>query len=139
EEGAAPGDVAHPVVLEGDAEAVRGLGVPVGEEREVEVERLHPRDVRIRRIARNRERLDTGVLQVRSPVTEELELARSGRRPVEEIEKEQQRAPMKQLADARALARRRPDDGVERRAVPDLEHRPESMRERPPARPGAGP
>src|SRR4029077_17291154 len=41
----ARGDVAHPVVLVLDAEAVGRFGVPVGEEREVEVEGLHPRDV----------------------------------------------------------------------------------------------
>jgi hypothetical protein len=44
-------DVAEPSVLEGDAEAVRRVGVPVGEQREVEVERLRPRDVRVRRVA----------------------------------------------------------------------------------------
>ena len=41
---------------------------------------------------------------------------------------------MQELADARALARRRPDDGVERRPFSDLEHVFESMRESPPAR-----
>jgi hypothetical protein len=45
------GDVAEPSVLEGDAEAVRRVGVPVGEQRKVEVERLRPRDVRVRRVA----------------------------------------------------------------------------------------
>jgi hypothetical protein len=66
-------------VLVLDAEAVRRIGVPVGEKREVEVERLRPRDVRVGRVARDGERLDAGVLQLRSPVTQELELVRSGR------------------------------------------------------------
>src|SRR4029077_8331660 len=106
------------------AEPARALRVPVGEEWEVEVERLHPGDVRVRRVARDRERLHARVLQLRSPVTQELELARSGGRPVEEIEEEEERALMKELADAGALARRRPDDRVERRLLPDLEHGP---------------
>ena len=53
-------DVLQPAVVERDAEAVRRLAVPVGEEREVEVERLHPRRVRVRRVARDRIRLDAG-------------------------------------------------------------------------------
>ena len=83
------GHVPHPVVLERDAEAVRRIGIPVGEEREVEIERLHPRDMRVRRVARDRERLHARVLQLRSPVTQELELGRSGRGPVEEVEEEE--------------------------------------------------
>jgi hypothetical protein len=49
-------------VLDRDAEAERRLGVPVGQEREVEVERLRPGDVRVRRVAGDRERLDARVL-----------------------------------------------------------------------------
>src|SRR5579859_4684186 len=93
-ERAAPRDVPHPVVLEGDAEAVRRFRIPVGEERKVEVERLHPCDVGVRRVARDRERLHAGALQLRSPVTQELELGRSGGGPVEEIEEQEQRALM---------------------------------------------
>ena len=123
-------DVAHPVVLEGDAEAVRRLGVPVGEERKVEVERLHPGDVRVRRVARDRERLDPRRLQLLSPVTQELELARSGRGPVEEIEEEQERPVVEQVTDRCALARRRPYHRLERSLCADLEHVPESTQRR---------
>src|SRR5438128_3614373 len=106
--------VPHAVVVEGHVEAVGRFGVPVGEQRKVEIERLHPGNVRVRRIARDRERLHPGLLQLRSPVTQELELGRSGRGPVEEVEEEEQRAVMKELADARALAWRRPHDRIDR-------------------------
>src|SRR4029077_4323332 len=42
EKRAARGYVPHAVVFVLDAEAVGRIGVPVGQEREVEVERLHP-------------------------------------------------------------------------------------------------
>src|SRR5204863_9085825 len=87
---------------------------------------------RVRRVARDRERLDSRLLQLRSPVTQELELARSGRGPVEEIEEEEQRAVVDEVADARPLAWRRPHHRLERRLLPDLQHELDATR-RPPA------
>src|SRR5690348_18206350 len=46
EERAPPGHVAHPVVLVGDAEALRRFGAPVGEAGEVEDERLDRKSTR---------------------------------------------------------------------------------------------
>jgi hypothetical protein len=68
-------------------------------------------------------------LQLHSPVTQELELARSDRGPVEEVEEEEQGFLVEELADARALAWRRPNDRIERCGVADLEHVP-SLRSR---------
>src|SRR5579875_2571106 len=117
QEGAPARDVAHPPVLEGDAEAARRLGVPVGEQREVEVEGLRPGDVGVRRVARDGIRPDAGLAQLLAPVTQELELARSGRRPVEEVEEQQKRTAPEQVADRRPLARRRPDRRLQRRPL----------------------
>ena len=115
------GDVPHPAEVERDAEAVRRLGVPVGEEREVEVERLHPRDVRPRRVARDRVRLHAGRAELLAPVTQELHLVRSGRRPVEEVEEQQDRAVGDDLArssrsPAASSRRARPGSGRPRPA-----------------------
>src|SRR5207237_892069 len=79
-------------------------------------------DVRVRRVARDRVRLDPCGLQFLSPVTQELELTRSGRGPVEEIEQEQDRAIVEKIADRRALARSRPDHRLERRSFSRTEH-----------------
>ena len=65
--------------------------VPVGEQPEVEVERLRPRDVVPRRVARDPDRLHAQLVERLSPVTQELHFVRSGGRPVEEIEDEQLR------------------------------------------------
>src|SRR5439155_25879156 len=83
------GDAFEAAELMGDFEPVDRLPVPVGEQREVQVERLSPGDVRPRRVARDAELLDAGLLELRAPVTQELHLARSGRGPVEEVEQKQ--------------------------------------------------
>src|SRR3954464_8493881 len=83
EERRACGDVLQAAEIEGDAESPGRLGVPVGEEREIEVERLHPGDVRPRRVAGDCVWLYARRAKLLAPVTQELELARSGRRPVE--------------------------------------------------------
>jgi hypothetical protein len=44
--------------LEGDAERVDRFAVPVGEQRDAKVERLSPRDVGVRRVARDAEGAD---------------------------------------------------------------------------------
>src|SRR5581483_1590854 len=88
------------------------VAIPVGEERRLEVERLHPRDVRPGRVARDRVGADARRAELVAPVTQELQLARSGRRPVEEIEEEQDRPVGGDLAERRALLRRRPDGRV---------------------------
>src|SRR5439155_24873732 len=81
EEGGPLRDVLHPAELVRDAEAAHRVAVPVGDELDLaEVERLAPRRLRPRRVARDRERLDACWIDLRSPVTQELELARSGRR-----------------------------------------------------------
>jgi hypothetical protein len=75
-----------------DAERARRLAIPVGQEREVQVERLRPGDVRPRGVTR-----DAGLLELRAPVTQELQLARSGRGPVEEVEDEESPAVAEHL------------------------------------------
>ena len=57
-----------------------GVAVPVGEQREIQVERLHPGDVRPGRVARDPDRLHARLLELRAPVTQELQLVCSGRR-----------------------------------------------------------
>src|ERR671937_293558 len=80
------GHVAHAAVVLGDPETAHGFGVPVGEEGHVaEVERLRPRDVRPRAVARDPERLHPRRLELVSPVTQEDHLVGSGARPVEEV------------------------------------------------------
>src|ERR671931_360295 len=74
-----------------DSEAVDRIRVPIGEKREVQVERLDPGDVRPRRVARDAEPLDTHFFELRAPVTQELHLVCSGGRPVEEVEEKQTR------------------------------------------------
>src|SRR5437588_10208477 len=108
QEGRPLGHVAQAAVLDGDVEAVRRLAVPVREQREVEVERLHPGDVRPRRVARDRIRLDAGGAKRLAPVTQELHLARSGRGPVEQVEEQEDRAVRDELLERRSLLRRRP-------------------------------
>src|SRR5436190_10122195 len=116
------GDVLEAAVVEGDAEAVRRVGVPVRQEREVEVERLHPGDVRPGGVAGRGVCLDSGGAELVAPVTQELQLARSGRRPVEQIEEEEHRDVGEHLADRSALLRRRPHPRV-RDALSHGQHR----------------
>jgi hypothetical protein len=105
-----------------DPEPACRVPVPVREEPDLaEVERLAPRRLRPGRVARDRERLDTRLVELRSPVTQELELVRSGRRPGEEEEKEE-RGPLRHEAAGRhGLARGEPD-GCVRYGVSESEH-----------------
>jgi hypothetical protein len=84
------------------------VGVPVGEQRKVQVESLRPSNVRPRRVARDRVRLNAGGAKLLAPVTQELQLARSGRRPVEQIEEKEDRAARDDFSERCALPRRRP-------------------------------
>ena len=61
------------------------------------------------------------MVELRSPVTQELHLARSGRRPVEEVEDEQHTAAGEQLRQLPLLVRRGPD-GCVRCSVPCPQH-----------------
>src|SRR4029078_1570249 len=92
-----------------DPERTHRFGVPVREQREVQVERLRPRDVRPGRIAGDPVRTDTSLLELCAPVTQELHFARSGGRPVEEVEDEQRAAVTQQLVEWASLVWRRPD------------------------------
>src|SRR5829696_3591834 len=120
-------NVAQPAVLVCDAEAVNCFRVPVREQRELEVERLAPRDVRPCRVSRDTHRLDAGSLELPAPVTQELHLVRSGGRPIEEVEEQQLRALADEVAEPRGLVRRRPDRRVRNRLA-DLEHRGRLLR-----------
>src|SRR5919197_1066141 len=55
--------------------------------------------------------MDAGLRELLAPVTQELHLARSGRRPVEEVEEEEDRHVGGELADWERLARSQPDGG----------------------------
>jgi len=89
----------EPAELEGDAERVDRFAVPVGEQRDAKVERLGPRDVGVRRVARDPEGADTQLLELRAPVTQELEFVRSGPGPVEEIEEDERRRAGEELRE----------------------------------------
>jgi len=120
EEGRSLCDVPHAAELVRDAEAPRGAGVPVGEELDVaEVECLAPGGLRPARVARDRERRDPRLLELRSPVTQELELVCSGRRPGEEEEKQKERPPEIRYPDG--LPGCEPDGRV-RYGVSESEH-----------------
>src|SRR5439155_1789142 len=88
-----------------DAERLHRLLVPVREEREVQVERLGPRDVGPLGIAGDAEWAHTHCQELRAPVTQELHLVRSGGRPVEEIEDEECRPVREQLVETAPLVR----------------------------------
>src|SRR5207245_4085116 len=107
--------------LRRDPESTYRIAVEVGEQAEVQVECLRPGDVRPRRVAGDPDRLDAGLVEVRSPVTQELELVRSGRGPVEEVEDEQLRPVLDELAHRERLARAEEDRGVGG-AIAGLEH-----------------
>src|SRR5207247_6377967 len=83
EERASIGDATVGAELALDSERPHRLFVPVREEGKVQVQRLGPRNVRPLGIARDAERADTRREELRAPVTQELHLVRSGRRPVE--------------------------------------------------------
>ena len=97
------------------------------EQAEVQIERLRPGDVAPRRVARDADRLHAGVLELRSPVTQELHLVRSGGRPVEQVEDEQLRPVLEQLANRQGLVRAEEDRDVGN-AFAGLQHGPRLAR-----------
>src|SRR5512133_3305117 len=110
QEGRPLGDVLHPAELVRDPEAPYRVPVPVRQELElVQVERLAPGGLRPAGIARDRVRRDPRLLELRSPVTQELELVRSGRRPGEQEEDEERGAARDEVLAAGRLARSEPD------------------------------
>src|SRR4029078_5066331 len=79
--------------------------------------------VRPRRVAGDTERPNPQCLELRSPVTQELQLVRSRPGPVEEEEEQQDRPVLDDLLDRVLLARADPD-GRMRDPVAGLEHQP---------------
>ena len=116
-------DVFHPTVILSCVESADRLAVPVGEEAEREVERLHPGDVRPGGVARDPERLDAERFELLAPVTQELHLVRSRRGPVEEVEEQQNGTVGDDLRNRVLLARPDPDGRVGD-PVADGEHQP---------------
>jgi hypothetical protein len=104
------GDVLHPAELVRHTKAPDRVAVPVRQELQlVQVERLAPGGLRPAGIAGDRVRGDSRLLELRSPVTQELELVRSGRRPGEEEEDEERGAARDEVLAADRLARSEPD------------------------------
>ena len=113
QEGRSLGDVLQAAELVGDAEPPHGVAVPVGQELDLaEVERLAPRSLRPRRVPRDRERRYVGLLELRSPVTQELELVRSGRGPGEQEEEEERRPACDEVRADHRLPRSHPNRRV---------------------------
>lgn len=78
--------------------------------------------MRPERVAREAERPDAGRRQVLAPVTQEKELVRSGRRPVEDVDAEEREAVAENVAQQpRILAESRPHPDLGDR-VASLEH-----------------
>ena len=109
-----------------DAERLHRLLVPVREEREVQVERLGPRDVGPLGIAGDAEWAHTHCQELRAPVTQELHLVRSGGRPVEEVEDEERRPVREQLVETAPLVRCC-QDGRVRDSVSYSQHRARTL------------
>src|SRR4029453_4597997 len=136
----APCYVLHAPVFARDAEASNRLAVPVGKQREVQVERLHPGHVRPRRVARGGHRPYTCLLELLAPVTQELHFVRSGARPVEKVEEHEDRPFLHEVTEGERLAWSEPDlglgDGVAHaehdrsltRAAPAFDCREDSLR-----------
>ena len=105
-----------------DAEAARRVRVPIREELDlIEIERLAPGRLRPGRVARDRKRQDAGLVELRSPVTQELELVRSGRRPGEEEEEKERGCLSDEIRNRRRLAWRHPNRGP-RNSLAGLDH-----------------
>src|SRR5205809_887995 len=105
-------DACETAELVRDVEGPHRLAVPVREEREVQVERLRPGDVRPWGIARRAVHAHTRFVELFAPVTQELHLVRSGGRPIEEVEEEERAAVAGELRDRALLSRPRPDTCV---------------------------
>src|SRR5919197_1572825 len=82
--------------------------------------------------------MDAGLRELLAPITQELPLARTGRRPVEEVEEEEDRHVGGEVADRHGLARSEPDGGL-RELVACRQHgqEPTGRGEEEPARSGA--
>jgi len=114
--------VVHPERLERDVERARGFPVPVGEQWHVDAERLRPRTVRPWRIARDTDRPDPCCGEIVAPVTQQLELIRSGGRPVVDVEAQESETRAEDVTESsRLLADRGPHPHVRNRAT-TLEH-----------------
>ena len=87
-------------------------------ERNVDAERLCPRAVRPRRVARDRERRIACRGQVVAPVTQEQQLGRSARRPVVEVEAEERPARSEHVAKRARLLAGAPRPGRPEREPP---------------------
>jgi hypothetical protein len=123
EESRADGHVDHSERLERNVERARRLTVPVGQEGDVDAQGLRPRAVRPRRVAGDPERADAGLGEVVAPVPQEVQLVRSGRRPVPDVEAQEREPGTEYLAQRRRLlARRRPHVDV-RNGTAGFEHR----------------
>ena len=104
EERAPPRHAFHPPPDPRGAEPLRERAVPIGQQRHVDTERFLPGAVRPVRVARDAEGADARTLEVGPPVTQESQLLRSGRRPVEEVEEEQDGTVLEQLLELGFLA-----------------------------------
>ena len=103
QERGASGDVVHPERLEYDVEGADGVPVPVREERSLDAECLRPGAVRPRRVSRDRERAHADPVEVVAPVPQELQLGRSGRRPVPDVEAEERKPGTEHLTQRSGL------------------------------------
>ena len=121
EEGGAARDVMEAAKLESDPEGPHDVTVEIGEQTEVQVERLRPRDVRPGRVAGDADRLHPDRVELGSPVTQELQFVRSGGGPVEQVEDEQLRPVVDELEHRERLVRSEEDLRVGD-AVAGLEH-----------------
>ena len=113
----------HPERLERDVEGSCRVAVPIREEWYLDPERLCPRVVRPRRVARDPERADAGRFEIVPPVTQEVQLARSGRRPVVDVKAEQREPVAEHVAERSCLLARSRPNGDVRNGAAGLEHR----------------
>ena len=86
------------------AEPPRELAVPVREQRRLDPERLLPGAMRERRVAGDAEDAHSGGSELGLSVTQEQELLRSGSRPVEEVEEQEDRAVGDEVLELNGLA-----------------------------------
>lgn len=105
-----------------DAESSHGVPVVVGEEREVQVERLTPSDVAVRRVTRDGDGPDSDLFKLVAPVTQKLKLGRSSSAPVEEIEGDEERVTGSKLGERVWLVRLEPHAHFGE-PISDVQHR----------------
>ena len=74
------------------------------------------------RVARDSEWANTRLLELRAPVTQELDLVRSGGGPVEEVEEKERSPVAEELLNGLSLVRRGPHRRG-RNSIAYLEHR----------------